>query len=73
MSRFDPDGKAKLETFLKSCIRNRVQSALRKVGRFSLRHAQPCSCINNSAEPQMAQGFEVLSVRHGCFSKDHVS
>ena len=38
--RFDPEGKAKLETFLKSCIRNRVQSALRKVGRFSLRHAQ---------------------------------
>ena len=38
--RFDPNGKAKLETFLKSCIRNRVHSAIRKEGRFSLRQAQ---------------------------------
>lgn len=38
--RFDPNGKANVETFLKSCIRNRVHSAIRKEGRFSLRQAQ---------------------------------
>lgn len=38
--RFDPDGKADVEQFLKSCIRTRICSALRKEGRFALRHGQ---------------------------------